>query len=218
MKEKNKIARQNPFYLLGVLIVHGETRGVGFRLLKTVWVDFFWPQYKTRLLKGRSGVASIDHPLDEVIEFGTWPIKKYLSFVHLWWKSLGYLHKELGKEVIPDIKEFVVEMDVLYGVAGRVYDEIQTTTKRPRDVWKPHFMILRVFDPHFHCLPSLHVVIVLFNYIKYREISEKHKKTQPEIVEYVEYAYNEAKLITESVLIVKQHSINCIAASLAVIG
>jgi hypothetical protein len=72
-------------------------------------------------------------------------------------------------------------------------------------------------DPHLMCIPSLHVMIVIHTYTQFRAIAQKAApKTgkETELTPQIEELYRGALDITEAILYVKQHSVNCVPAAL----
>jgi hypothetical protein len=63
------------------------------------------------------------------------------------------------------------------------------------------------------CLPSLHVMIVLQSYVKLRGYARALGETEA-LGPLLKRVFTGAQVITDAVLYVKQHSINCIAAAL----
>ena len=50
-----------------------------------------------------------------------------------------------------------------------VYRRCQTTTPRiGGPLLSPRFLLIRLFDPHLHCIPSLHVLILGCTYLRVR--------------------------------------------------
>jgi len=69
-------------------------------------------------------------------------------------------------------------------------------------------------DPHFMCVPSLHVAIMIMAWIFYRNVFKTHLQNEKDIDFYTKQIFESARAITETVLYVKQHSVNCIPAAL----
>jgi hypothetical protein len=107
---------------------------------------------------------------------------------------------------------------LIYYAAGRVYRRCQsTTTSRRTPPLNPFFILIRLFDPHLHCIPSLHVMTMCYNYHKTRQImmrlspGQAGKETHTEAVAQT---YTLALQITEAILLVKQHSLVDVGPSL----
>jgi hypothetical protein len=156
----------------------------------------------------------VDHELDDKIPFSPHHVETYLSFTHLWIKSLAFLYRRFGRQVIPDIVDFVRGLDRLYKESAGVYTHIQSTTNRPHDVGGFYFKVIHLLDPHVHCVPSLHVCVVGYTYVKVREILERHGESLEEFDAELDYLWRQTIHITDSILFIKQHSVNCVAAGL----
>ena len=76
------------------------------------------------------------------------------------------------------------------------------------------FVVIHLFDPHLLCVPSLHVAIVVGVWAKVREILSETSFSEEEKSQILDDIYYGSIAITESVLFVKQHSINCVAGAL----
>lgn len=202
-----------------LLVRSRVTRRSAFSLLGTVIRDFFFPQFESKLKPSKRPVVRVDHPLDDCIGFNPRHVNTYLTFVHLWLRALLFFYRLYGKAALEDIRDFVRGIEKLYYEAGLVYKKCQSTTNRPLYRKNLRFMVIHTLDPHLHCVPSLHVLIVLFTWARMRDILERH--TVPDNEKAVEikneaigYLYGQAVAITESILFVKQHSVNCIPAAL----
>ena len=88
-----------------------------------------------------------------------------------------------------------------------------STTKRPLYLGRPRFIVIHAFDPHLMCIPSLHVMVVIFAYTRFRKIAQL-LGNEAELKEEIDELHEGALRITEAILYVKQHSINCIAAAM----
>jgi hypothetical protein len=63
------------------------------------------------------------------------------------------------------------------------------------------------------CIPSLHVMVMIFSYTHFREIVRSFGDEEV-LAPKIDEVNSRAARITEAILYVKQHSINCVAASL----
>jgi hypothetical protein len=127
----------------------------------------------------------------------------------------GFLLETYGRGSTAFVLDFLVTMKKLYRFAAEVYLKNFSTTKRPRYYGNLRFLIIHITDPHLCCIPSLHVMIVLRTFTKFREILKimgegEEKKMEKQIEELKRGALN----IAEAVLYVKQHSLNCISAAM----
>lgn len=185
------------------------------RFVRSVAVCFFLPQYQAVLNPRRRPVVCVDDPLDRRIPFRPEHIKTYLSFVHLWIKACRFLHCTFGARAVPHIREFVDGVTRLYHNAFRVYDSCQSTTTRPPVAGNVHMRFVRAVDPHVHCVPSLHVMIVVYTWVRMRTIIDRLTESGRAVFAgEIAYLRRQALAITESVLYVKQHSVNCVPAAL----
>jgi hypothetical protein len=189
------------------------------RLAAEALRSFFYPQFENALFKRRP-VVNVDHPLDASIPFEPRYIKKYMEFVQLWMASFYRLWLFYGDGAQEEILGFLAAIRRLYAEAGTVYQRIHTTTTRPAQNYNLRFAVIHALDPHLDCVPSLHVLLVVANWLLASEIvgrlgSGNARGLKRETVElWLRSLRGEALAITESVLFVKQHSVNCIGASL----
>ncbi len=181
--------------------------------------SFFLPQFENAVFKRRP-VVNVDHPLDASIPFDASYVKKYLEFVQLWMATFFRLWRFYGREAEAEIVGFLGAIRRLYAEAGTVYLTVHTTTTRPAKNINLHFAVIHALDPHLDCVPSLHVLLVVANWLLATEIvvrlgADNARGFSGESVElWLGSLRGEALAITESVLFVKQHSVNCIGASL----
>ena len=184
-----------------------------FDCVVSIFSNFFFLQYKAARQKGLIPVSRVDHPLDEKIPFKPRWVNIYLDFVAFWIRMLGFLLGRYGRRALVIVKDFIESMDKLYRFAAEVYSVNMSTTKRPRYLGRPRFVVIHVTDPHLMCIPSLHVMVVIFTYTQFRRIAESLGEKEVLKAQQEELRLG-ALRITEAVLFVKQHSINCIAAAL----
>ena len=182
-----------------------ELRVSTIRCTASIIRHFFCAQYRAAFLPGRIRVAHVDHPLDSKIPFAPEHIGTYLDFVPFWIRSLGFMLKTRGRKSFTTGCKFLDSMGALYAHAGEVYQRHLSTTKRPFYLGHPRFIPIHALDPHLMCIPSLHVMVVIRTYTFFR-------RELPPFAE--EELYSTALAITEAVLFVKQHSVNCISAAL----
>lgn len=188
------------------------------RFLVTVWRDFFWPQYRLRARRWvglPDGARFVDGPLDDRIPFRPDKYPKYLTFVSLWIETLGFTRRLAGRRSMRLWLNFIAEMDAMYRDAGSISREFPTTTRRPKGLRSARMAFIKFFDPHYHCLPSLHVLIAAHTFLKFREwLPALLARGEAEAFARAAHVRREMLAITESVLHVKQHSVSCIAGSL----
>ena len=104
-------------------------------------------------------------------------------------------------------------MGDLYAFAAEVYKRNMSTTKRPFYIARPRFMVIHMLDPHLMCIPSLHVMVVIHTYLQFIEAAKK-LGAQNELKEQTIELKHGALAISQAILFVKQHSVNCIPAAL----
>jgi hypothetical protein len=178
-----------------------------------MFFHFFVRQYRAALFPGRIPVSQADHPLDAAIPFTPKQVTVYLTFISFWVRSLGFLLRTYRKEAFGPVRDFISAMSEIYRLAGEVYRRNLSTTFRPRSIANSRFLLIHLFDPHLMCIPSLHVLVVTLTYTRFRDIVRTMGGGE-RLSSQIEEARESALRITESVLYVKQHSINCVAASL----
>jgi hypothetical protein len=181
--------------------------------------SFFYPQFENALLRLRP-LVNVDHPIDPSIPFEPGHIRKYLEFVKLWMGTFHKIWLLYGYAAQGEMIDFLASIRRLYAEAGSVYQTIQTTTTRPAKNYNLRFALIHAVDPHQNCVPSLHVLLVVANWLLATELVRRlgadtaHGMGPAEVALWLGSLRNEAVAITESVLFVKQHSVNCIGASL----
>jgi hypothetical protein len=184
------------------------------RLVIEALRSFFLPQFENVLFRRRP-VVNVDHPLDACVPFDPGYSKKYLEFVKLWIGSFYSIWRLYGRQSIPGLASYVDSIGALYAEAGRVYRKAHTTTTRPSANYNLRFALIHATDPHLNCIPSLHVLVVTGNWM----LAESLVGSMPPLPGFDAQAWidslrGEALAITESVLFMKQHSVNCVGASL----
>jgi len=188
-------------------------RTTALRCIASIFRNFFFLQYRAAFLPGFIPVSRADHPLDSKIPFLPGKVNIYLDFVAFWVRSLGFLLRTCGRRALEPARDFLETMGGLYARAAEVYGQNLSTTNRPFYIAHPRFLLIHMADPHLMCIPSLHVMVVIRTYTLFREIF----KTLGEEERFVRQAnelYRGALAITEAVLYVKQHSVNCIPAAM----
>jgi len=181
--------------------------------IASIFRNFFLFQYRSALLPGRIPVSRVDHPLDIKIPFLPGRVNTYLDFVAFWVRTLGFLVRTCGRRVFEPVRNFLESMGNLYACAAEVYRIHLSTTDRPFYVRRPRFLLIHMVDPHLMCIPSLHVMIVIQTYTLFRGII-KGLEEEERFTAQAEELWQGALDITEAVLYVKQHSVNCISAAL----
>ncbi len=200
-----------------VLMVLGRPR-LAKRGLSLAWhalYHFFLPQFQTRLLPRLRPVAVLGHPLDRQIPFQPREVRTYLGYVSFWLKSLHLLYGLLGRSALPHIRKSFDQACLLYREAGGIYRRCQsTTTTRPAMPLNPYFVAIYLLDPHLHCIPSLHILLICYNCHSLAEILRCRDRLDAEGLEALREAERQAVRVTEAILLMKQHSLLDIAPSL----
>ena len=211
-KIKKIVDESVPLTFVRVLI-NPYLRTTALRCIASIFRNFFFLQHRAAFLPGLIPVSKVDHPLDKKIPFNPGKVSIYLDFVAFWIRCISFLRRAFGREALEPLKSFLESMGNLYETAAEVYRKNLSTTERPFYIKHPRFLAIHILDPHLMCIPSLHVMVVIRTYTFFSEtikaFGEENKfKAQ------VEELFLGAKAITEAVLYVKQHSVNCIPAAL----
>ena len=186
-----------------------------FRFLRTVVRDFFWLQFSVKWRFKTIPVLDVSHPLDELIPFTPDKVKIYLNFTNFWIRPMTLLFRRLGvKKALPYCIEYLSLIETAYANAAKVYRFCMTTTKRPDYKTDAAFKMIHAFDPHLLCVPSLHVAFVILSSLYYADVFKNDDFTEEERKTYTAELREGARRIIESVLYVKQHSVNCIPAAM----
>jgi hypothetical protein len=183
------------------------------RCVKSIFYCFFFLQYKAVLFPDRIPVSEVDHPLDKKIPFTPRWVKVYLDFVAFWVRLAGFLLYRYRRRGIGPAGDLITSIGKLYDFAAEVYTKNLSTTDRPRYLAHPRFVLIHAADPHLMCIPSLHVMIVIRAYTQFRAILRSLGEEKV-LAEKIAEVKEGALAITEAILFVKQHSINCIAAAM----
>lgn len=182
--------------------------------------DFFYLQTCLVPRRKRPPFVNIDHEIDKNIPFAPEWVEIYMSFIGLWVYTVTWMFFTFKRKSIPYIVKSLKEVKQIYLTAGSVYKICQSTTTRPEPVKGDRtFALIHRMDPHLNCMPSLHVMIVTwaaFSLVpRITELASDYSD-KSDIREITDYIIKRAGLITESILYIKQHSINCIPAALYV--
>ena len=186
-----------------------------YPLFGVIIKDFFALQFleKWRILK--IPVVHVDHPLDKKVPFTPERVGIYFDFINIWIRPLSMLLARFGrKRGLPLCREWIERLRRTYKEAARFYRFSLSTTDRPKYLKSPAFLKIHLLDPHFCCVPSLHIAIVVLCFAFYRDLFEREGFTAEEKEKWNAELYENAVAIAETVLYVKQHSVNCIPAAL----
>ena len=188
-------------------------RPAALRSTLSIFKNFFLLQYKAVLLPGRYPISRADHFLDEKIPFSPDRVDTYLDFLHFFIRVQGFLMRVLGRKSALPVENFIKSLGRAYQTAAGVYSRNFSTTARPDYRARFRFLVIHAFDPHLMCIPSLHVMVVIMIYTMFRKTIRDLGREQ-EFAGQTEAVRLHALAITEAVLYVKQHSVNCIPAAM----
>ena len=188
-------------------------RVTALRCIASIFRHFFFLQYKAAFLPGLIPVSRADHPLDGKIPFTPGKVNIYLDFVAFWVRAAGFLLRNCGRRALEPVRNFLETMGALYAYAAEVYSKNLSTTNRPFYISRPKFLVIHAFDPHLMCIPSLHVMVVIRTYTLFREMIKTLGEEERFSAQAEELRHG-ALAITEAVLYIKQHSVNCIPAAM----
>lgn len=183
---------------------------------------FFIPQFRTAWFKGRP-VVYVDHPLDRLVPYLPEKAPTYMSFVSLWMNAAMRLDRRYGAR--GRAAEFIRGIAGQYHDAAFVYKRIHSTTVRPKRIDDLYAALIRVFDPHLNCVPSLHVSLALGSWAMAAAVIAELKAggyidadESEEAAEWLAGLREHALAIVDCTMLMKQHSVNCVGASLWYLG
>lgn len=184
------------------------------RFVGTVLRDFFWLQFSVKLRLRKIPIVNVDHELDAAIPFVPAQISTYLDFIAFWIRPIGQIRRRFGRAAERRAAtELLNLLTSCYRQASEVYRVRMTTTRRPRYL-RGRFLVIHLFDPHYLCVPSLHIMIVAASYSFYRRVFAELGAPAAETTQVGHDLFTQAIQIAESVLYIKQHSVNCVPAAL----
>lgn len=159
-------------------------------------------------------VKHVDHKLDEKVPFRPELLGIYMDFISYWTRPMMMLCKRYGIWNGPKhCGEYLRYLALTYNEAYKMYSHSLTTTYRPKTTDKK-IKRMRKADPHFLCVPSLHIAIVCLTFSFYKMFFEREGFTEEEKTKWNKEIYEYGVKIAETVLYVKQHSVNCIPAAI----
>ena len=188
-------------------------RKAALQVVKNAAVDFFAVQWLERLLPGKIPIASVDHELDKDVPFSPGHVHVYMDFIPFWIRTAAWMYTVYGWKERKAIAQFVDGIARLYNQAASVYRVHLSTTERPFYIKRPRFALIHAADPHYACVPSLHVMIVVYSWLALRDFLTQRGDVERYHAQIDELRTG-ALAITESILFVKQHSVNCVAAAM----
>ena len=180
--------------------------------ISSIISNFFMRQWHSAFM-GRIPVSNADHPLDKKIPFTPSWVTIYIDFTNFWIRMISFFLRRWGRKSHALVGDFIFSIGKLYAFAAIVYRKNLSTTVRPFYISRPRFFMIHLLDPHLMCIPSLHIMVVIHTYTKFAAIAKSlgvEEKLKQQIIEMKDGAM----AISQSILYIKQHSVNCIAASL----
>ncbi|MDR2718875.1 MAG: hypothetical protein LBB89_12550 [Treponema sp.] len=213
MKSAASVYDETPIYACVKTLSVSSLRPAAIRCISSIFYNFFFRQYRAAWLPGRVPVSRVDHPLDLKIPFVPSWITIYLDFIAFWIRMLSFLLRTYRRKVHVAVSEFLTAIGELYRCAAEAYQKNFSTTDRPFYIARPRFFLIHLVDPHLMCIPSLHVMVVILTYTRFAAILRSLGETEQRSARIDEMKQG-ALAITHAILFVKQHSVNCIAASL----
>jgi len=207
-KPLSQFSAVNPYFQL---LIKPLSFFTAWNFIFTVIKDFFWIQQKQALKITKRRVIKVDTDLDDKIPFTPERVTDYIGFVSFFVKPMDMLIKRLGYiKAVKYVKPNVQLLIRMYKQASTIYKYSFTTTTRPDYKENATFKTIHAADPHLLCVPSLHVSIAAGTYAWYKKLFEKNILPEEEQKMRLAEIKKNAIAIIESVLFVKQHSVNCI--------
>jgi hypothetical protein len=213
MKNAASVYDESPVYAIFKTLCVPSLRPAALRCTFSILFNFFFRQYRAAWLPGRVPVSSVDHPLDLKIPFVPAWVAIYLDFVAYWVRMLSFLLRAYGRRAFDAVREFLTSMGKLYAFAAEAYQKNFSTTDRPFYIARPRFFLIHLVDPHLMCIPSLHVMVVIRTYTRFAVILRSLHEEERCAAQIAEMKQG-AMAITQAILFVKQHSVNCVAAAM----
>lgn len=218
----NPILTGSTVYLVAVVMTSWRLLRRTLRFGGTVARKFFIDQFLYRhALRSGSPKApelrNIEHPLDARVPVRYEAIDTYLGFVQMWISALSYIRYREGRRFNAAIIDFITGLERCYVDAALVYGQCLSTTRRPERAPNRRLAFVYAVDPHLFCVPSLHVLVVCYTYRKLADILSASGLSATYAVELAALR-DRAIAITESILYVRQHSVNCIPTALAMLS
>jgi len=213
MKKENSVYSESWVYAFLKSLLLPDLRPAFCKCVPSIFYNFFFCQHRAAFLPGRIPVSSVDHPLDEKIPFVPSWVTIYLDFVQYWIRMLAFFIRRYGRKAYIPVRDYIYSMANLYAHAAEIYKRNMSTTKRPFYIARPRFFLIHLVDPHLMCIPSLHVMVVIHTYTQFAAIA-KQLGEEENLKEQALEMKQGALAISQAILYVKQHSVNCISAAL----
>ena len=202
-----------PYFILTTRI---RTFIHAWNFIFTIMKDFFLLQFFQKIRFKKKNVIFVDTELDDEIPFIAEKVYPYMSFVNFFVCPISMMIKKSGfKKASKDINDYLDFLAAIYSNASKIYRQTFTTTKRPKVKGNKLFTLIKIFDPHLCCVPSIHVAISAGVWAWFRNyFKTSQNRTYDDSEKILAELRAKGLEIAESVLFVKQHSINCVPMSL----
>ena len=204
---------EKTIYAFKRTIFNPVLRPAFYKVIFSIFTNFFLSQWIMAFLPGKAPITKVDHPIDEKIPFVPAWVAIYIDFAQFWIRVVSFFIRRYGRRSYTPIKEFIISIADLYAYASQVYKKNLSTTKRPFYISRPRFLMIHLLDPHLMCIPSLHVMVVVHAYKQFIQIAKKLGEEE-KLKEQIQEMKQGALAISQAILFVKQHSVNCIPAAL----
>lgn len=183
----------------------------------TAGTKFLFPQFFVKFGLWKIPVKPVDNKLDFCVPFRPSMFSVYSDFINYWIRPLSLVMKRFGrKNGLRIAIEFLRYVDAAYHEAYKVYKVSMTTTHRPVCTDR-RVNAMRAADPHYMCVPSLHIAVICLTIGFFNMLFEREDFTEEEKNRWYAEIYDHGIAIAESVLYMKQHSVNCLPAAIYMI-
>lgn len=181
----------------------------------TVIKNYLMRQFLNKWHVTHIPVVHVDHPLDKRVPFLPRKVGVYFRFINFWIEPLSMLIRRYGYWRGSLLcRPWLIAITRVYQSGGKVYARILSTTDRPNCTDDKQFRLIHRADPHLLCVPSLHIAIIVLCFTYNRALFDREDIGDDDKTRWNTSLYGEAVAIAESVLYIKQHSVNCIPAAL----
>lgn len=211
-KPISKFSTVAPFFYLTTCPC---TARYAWKLIYTILNDFFLLQLGQKIHLTRRPVVNVETDIDDKIPFLPEHVQAYLGFVSYFIKPMDMMKNQLGfRKAIPYLCLYLKFLTKIYHNAASIYRFSMTTTTRPKYYKSHKFLTIHFFDPHLLCVPSIHVAMSAGVAAWFRQCFKTGAFPEEDAKLYLEELNENATQIVESVLFIKQHSVNCIPIAL----
>lgn len=209
-----------PLHSFGVLqcyatlLVRPQSFIPAWRYIYTAATKFFLFQFLRKFRIIRTKIVHVDHELDDCIPFKPELLDIYLDFINFWLRPISMMQQKFGVRKGTEIaNKFLFYITRAYSEAYNLYKKCMTTTNQPKTDCTG-LKIMRIMDPHYLCVPSLHIAVVTLTISFYRQLFDQDLFSENEKKRWMQEIETHGIEIADSVLYLKQHSVNCIPAAL----